>query len=257
MPMTTDVPLYRQIADALRAEILAGTLEPGMQLPSENELKDRFGTTRVTVRKAVALLKADGLLISSQGKGVFVRPRPAVQMLTTGANWRRRRESGTANYNAEAAAQGRTAVQQLIAVDQVPAPPEIAERFDVLAGTPMIVRRLLFVVDEQPMQQVNAYYLASRFAGTAVEESRRIRGGVSRLVEDPEGPIAQRFIQFVEDLEIRMPTPAESEQLEIPPGVPLARVFRTGHVASGEIVEVLDSRVPCDRHTFRYVIDIP
>ena len=255
MPMTE--ALFRQIADALRAAILSGELTPGTQLPSENELKDRYGTTRVTVRKAIALLKADGLLVSHQGKGAFVRPRPAVQMLTTGANWRRRRESGTANYNAEAEAQGRTAEQQLLSVDRVPAPPEIAERFDIPSGTPMIRRRLLFVVDEQPMQQVNAYYRAEMFSGTAVEEPRRIRGGVSRLVEDPDGPIRQRFIQFVEDLEIRMPTPEETAQLEIPPGVPLARVFRTGHVASGEIVEVLDSCVSCDRHSFRYVIDVP
>ena len=255
MPMTE--ALFRQIADELRAAIRSGELTPGAQLPSENELAERFSTTRVTVRKALALLKADGLLISHQGKGAFVRPRPAVQMLTTGANWRRRRESGTANYNAEAAAQGRVAEQQLLSVDRVPAPPEIAARFDIATDTPMIRRRLLFVVDEQPMQQVTAYYRAEVFAGTEVEEPRRIRGGVSRLVEDPDGPIRQHFIQFVEDLEIRMPTPEETAQLEIPPGVPLARVFRTGHVASGEVVEVLDSRVPCDRHTFRYVIDIP
>jgi GntR family transcriptional regulator len=253
----THAPLFRRIADDLRAAILAGELTPGAQLPSENELSEQYSTTRVTVRKALALLKADGLLITQQGRGAFVRPRPAVQMLTTGANWRRRRESGTANYNAEAAAQGHRAEQQLRGVDRVPAPPEIAERFGVPTGTPMIVRRLLFVVDEQPMQQVSAYYRAEVFAGTAVEEPRLIPGGVSRLVEDPEGPIRQRFIQFVEDLEIRMPTPAEVAELAIPPGVPLARVFRTGHVASGEVVEVLDSRVPCDRHGFRYVIDVP
>ena len=105
MPMTE--ALFRQIADALRAAILSGELTSGTQLPSENELKDRYGTTRVTVRKAIALLKADGLLVSHQGKGVFVRPRPAVQMLTTGANFRLRRATGAPNYSAEAAAQGR------------------------------------------------------------------------------------------------------------------------------------------------------
>ncbi|MFC1416966.1 GntR family transcriptional regulator [Streptacidiphilus cavernicola] len=252
-----ETPIFRQIAEALRSAILAGELTPGQQLPSENDLKDRYGTTRVTVRKAIALLKADGLLVSQQGKGVFVRPRPSVQMLTTGANFRLRRYTGDPNYNAEAAAQGKTAEQQLLAVETVPAPPDIAERFGVAEGTPVIVRRLRFVVDGEPMQLVNGHYLASRFEGTEVAEMRRVRGGVSRLIEDPEGPVRQRIVQFVEDLEIRMPTPEESQVLAIPPGVPLARVFRTGHVASGEVVEVLDSRVPCDRHVFRYVIDIP
>lgn len=250
--------LFRQIADALRAAILSGELTSGTQLPSENELKDRYGTTRVTVRKAIALLKADGLLVSHQGKGVFVRPRPAVQLLTTGANFRLRRATGAPNYSAEAEAQGRTAEQQLLGVDQmVPAAPEIAERFRVAEGTPTVVRRLLFVVDGEPMQRVDAHYLASQFAGTAVAEAKRVKGGVSGLIEDPEGPIRQRIVQFVEDLEMRMPTPEEASVLAIPPGVPLARVFRTMHVASGEVAEVLDSRVPCDRHTFRYVIDIP
>ncbi len=252
-----DGPLFRRIADALRSAILSGELTPGTQLPSENELKDEYGTTRVTVRKALALLKADGLLTSQQGKGVFVRSRPNVQMLTTGANFRIRRNTGEANYNAEAAAQGLSAEQQLIEVGRVPAPPEIAERFGFAVGTPVIVRRRRFLVNGEAMQLVDGYYAADRFTGTAVELPRRIRGGVSRLIEDPDGPVRQRIVQFVEDLEIRMPTPEESAALDIAPGVPLARVFRVGHVASGEIVEVLDSRVPCDRHVFRYVIDVP
>lgn len=256
MPMT-QVPLYRQIADELRAAVLSGELTPGQPIPSENELAARYDTTRVTVRKALALLKADGLITTQQGKPTTVRPRPAVQMLTTGANWRRRRYTGEANYNAEAAAQGRTARQELLDVEHVPAPPEIAQRFEVPDGTPAIVRRLRFIADDEPMQLVHAYYLASRFAGTAVEERRRIRGGVSALIEDPAGPIRQRIVQFVEELEIRMPWPEERDLLAIPDGVPLARVFRVGHAASGEILEVLDSRMPGDRHTFQYVIDIP
>ena len=95
--------------------------------------------------------------------------------------------------------------------------------------------------------------LGKRKAALAVAAA----GGAVALIEDPDGPVRQRIVQFVEDLEIRMPTPEESAALDIAPGVPLARVFRVGHVASGEIVEVLDSRVPCDRHVFRYVIDVP
>lgn len=64
--------LYRQIADALRDSIYGGELPGGSKLPSENALADRFMTTRVTVRKAIALLRSEGLVTSSQGKGVFV-----------------------------------------------------------------------------------------------------------------------------------------------------------------------------------------
>ncbi|WP_405615279.1 GntR family transcriptional regulator [Streptomyces sp. NBC_01508] len=251
------LPLYRKIADDLRASILSGELPPGEKLRSENELKDQYGTTRVTVRKALALLKADGLLVSEQGKGVFVRPRPNVQMLTTGANFRERRKTGVSNFNAEAVAQGLRPEQRILSVETVPAPAEIASRLEVAADTAVIVRRRAFFVNDEPMQLVDGYYPAELFSGTALEDPRRIRGGVSRLIEDPDGPVKQRITRFVEELDIRMPTPAETEALKIPPGVPLARVFRAAHVTVGRVVEVLDSRIPCDRHGFRYVIDVP
>jgi GntR family transcriptional regulator len=252
-----DLPPYRKIADELRALILSGELRAGEKLKSENELKDQYATTRVTVRKALALLKADGLLISEQGRGVFVRPRPNVQMLTTGANFRRRRDTGVSNFNAEVAAQGLRPEQRILAVETVAAPSDVASRLDLDEGAEVIVRRRAFFVNDEPMQLVDGYYPALLFAGTEVAEPRRIRGGVSRLIEDPDGPVKQRITQFVEDLEIRMPTPAETDALKIPPGVPLARVLRTAHTSTGRNVEVLDSRVPCDRHIFRYVIDVP
>ncbi|MFK8910118.1 GntR family transcriptional regulator [Streptomyces sp. YS-3] len=250
-------PLYQRIADDLRALILSGELEPGSKLPSENVLKDRYGTTRVTVGKSIALLKAEGLVVSSQGRAALVRPRPNVQMLTTGANFRKRRDTGVSNFNAEASAQGLRPEQRILSVATVPASVEVASRLGLAEGAAVIVRRRAFFVNDEPMQLVDGYYPAELFRGTPVEEGRRIRGGVSALIEDPNGPVGERITQFVEDLDIRMPTPGEVDDLAIPPGVPLARVLRTAHTTSAAAVEVLDSRVPCDRHVFRYVIDIP
>ncbi|MCT9082018.1 GntR family transcriptional regulator [Streptomyces fulvoviolaceus] len=252
-----DLPPYRRIADDLRAAIAKGKLAPGEKLKSENELKDLYGTTRVTVRKALSLLKANGLLVSEQGRGVFVRAQPRVRLQTTGANFRARRSTGVSNYTAEASAQGLRAKQQILSVDKVPAPAEIAERLGLPTDTAVIVRRRAFSIDDEPMQLADGYCPYELFTGTPVEDLRRIKGGVSALIEDPAGPVGQRIIRFVEDLEIRMPTPSEVSALRIPPGVPLARVLRSAQVEDGRVVEVLDSRVPCDRHLFQYVIDLP
>jgi DNA-binding transcriptional regulator YhcF (GntR family) len=65
--------LHRQIADTLRDAIYGGTIPAGSQLPSESNLVERFSTTRATVRKGIALLRAEGLIVSHQGKGAFVR----------------------------------------------------------------------------------------------------------------------------------------------------------------------------------------
>ncbi len=252
-----DLPPYRRIADDLRTAIAAGRLVPGEKLKSENELKDEYGTTRVTVRKALSLLKADGLLISEQGRGVFVRQQPRVQLQTTGANFRERRSTGVSNFNAETAAQGLRAKENILSVERVPAPPEIARRLGMPVGALVIVRRRAFFIEDEPMQLIDGYYPDVLFSGTPVEGLGRIPGGVSALVEDPAGPVGQRIVRFVEDLDIRMPTPAEVNALRIPPGVPLARVLRSTSVEGGQVVEVLDSRMPCDRHRFQYVIDVP
>jgi GntR family transcriptional regulator len=195
-----DLPPYRRIANDLRAAIAKGKLAPGEKLKSENELKDQYGTTRVTVRKALSLLKADGLLVSEQGRGVFVRQQPRVRLQTTGANFRERRSTDMSNFTAEAAAQGLRAQQQILSVERVPAPAEVAERLGIPTGTSMIVRRRVFFIDDEPMQFADGYYPEELFADTPVEETRRIAGGVSALIEDPTGPVGQRIVRFVEDL---------------------------------------------------------
>jgi GntR family transcriptional regulator len=66
------IPLYYQIADRIREEILTGTLPPGSQLPSERELTQRMGVSRMTTRQAVAYLVREGLLDVRPGVGTFV-----------------------------------------------------------------------------------------------------------------------------------------------------------------------------------------
>lgn len=254
---TPKLPPFRQYADALRDDIGREALKAGDKIPSENQLAERFNTTRATIRKAIALLRSEGLVVSHQGKGAFVRPRPQVRMLGAGANYRARRATGMSNFNAEAAAQGQRAVQHIRDVSEVPAPPEIAELLGVERNTPVVVRRRLFTVDEEPMQFVDGYYSTQLATGTAITEPRRIRGGVHAVIEDPDGPIKRRVARFVEDLDIRMPSPTEADDLRIPPGVPVARVLRTAYDTDGQPLEVLDSLIPCDRHIFRYVIEVP
>ncbi len=63
---------YRSIAAELRDEIVSGGLGAGSVLPSEASLSDRFAASRVTVRRALEVLRDEGLLSSRQGAGWFV-----------------------------------------------------------------------------------------------------------------------------------------------------------------------------------------
>lgn len=178
-------------------------------------------------------------------------------MLLTGANYRTRRDTGVSNFIAEATAQGQHATQRLLGVEEALAPVEVAERLAVPVHAPVVVRHLLFVIDDEPMQLCDGYYRADLFRGTAVAEPRRIKGGVHAVIEDPDGPIRARIAQFVEDLDVRLPLPAVADVLAIPEGVPIVRVLRTAYDQDARPLEVLDSLVPSDRYSFRYVIDIP
>src|SRR3954451_2023272 len=68
---------YVQVASALRAAILTKKLQPGDKLPSGNQLAERYGVARMTVQTAIRVLREEGLVVSRQGSGVFVRERTA------------------------------------------------------------------------------------------------------------------------------------------------------------------------------------
>lgn len=67
---------YERIVSDIRAQIASGQLRPGDRLPSTRELRERYGCSQVTVRTAILLLQAEGLLRGDQGVGVFVADRP-------------------------------------------------------------------------------------------------------------------------------------------------------------------------------------
>jgi DNA-binding GntR family transcriptional regulator len=67
---------YRQLAGLLRDRIRSGELQPGQRMPSEKDLHDEFGLARETVRRAIAVLRIEGLIEIRQGHGTFVAELP-------------------------------------------------------------------------------------------------------------------------------------------------------------------------------------
>lgn len=68
-------PLYRQLVDLMTADIEKGAIRPGERLPTEAELGEKFGLSRITVRQALALLTSEGLIERFPGRGSFVVER--------------------------------------------------------------------------------------------------------------------------------------------------------------------------------------
>lgn len=69
------VPLYRQLADILRARIESGQYQPGKLIPSETHLQQEFELARDTVRAALDILRDEGLVVTYPGRGTAVAPK--------------------------------------------------------------------------------------------------------------------------------------------------------------------------------------
>src|ERR1700753_4487360 len=76
-------PKYAQVIEELRRRIESGESPPESLLPSEHQLSEEFGIARPTVVRALRVLRQDGWIETQQGKGSFVRGRPALADLET------------------------------------------------------------------------------------------------------------------------------------------------------------------------------
>ena len=66
--------VYVQVADHVTARIESGELAPGARLPAERDLATEYGVAYDTIRRATALLRERGLIITIVGRGTFVKP---------------------------------------------------------------------------------------------------------------------------------------------------------------------------------------
>ncbi|MBO1013220.1 GntR family transcriptional regulator [Achromobacter sp. SD115] len=118
-----NAPLYARVETALAAEIAAGSLASGSQLPTEDQLIERFAVSRTTVRKAVENLVARGLVEIRRGKGTFVTEPKLTQALTA-----------LSGFVEDMDALGRQATARLLDKRPVPATADVARQLGVTRG---------------------------------------------------------------------------------------------------------------------------
>src|SRR5215472_12461676 len=138
-------PLYRQIADDLRAKIESGELTQGSQLATEAELKDQYNASRNTVRDAIKWLITLGLVETRPGQGTFVveKINPFVTTLTGNTVSTDDRSYGGEEhgiYLAEVEASGRKATSSEPRVEIQRAHDVIAEALRLDEGAQVVSR---------------------------------------------------------------------------------------------------------------------
>jgi len=222
---------YREIAADLRRRIAAGEFDERL-LPSEAALSAAYEASRVTVRKALEVLRDEGLVASRQGMGWSVDPalvRQALGRLTT--------------VEAQLAASGRVAERRVLGFAFRSAPPVVAEALG--PGTVLEVRRLN-LADGEPFARITVWCperLSSSLSRDDVEAS-----SFHDLLPVPLAGARQSIGAIAAGA-------SDARLLGVPAGSPLLRCWRVTWATGGDPVLLSESVFPADRTEF--VVDLP
>ncbi len=216
--------LYKTIRDDLLRAIENGSLQPDQALPSERELCQRYGTSRMTVRHAVTELESLGSVYRMQGKGTFVSGRKLIQPLMQ-----------VSGFTEDMAKRGKKASSQILFAGEKKADAAIARGLRIAPGEPYILIRRLRLADGVPMAIENTALNASLYAALTS------RGLALKTGE-----------QY---MEAALADAAQAKLLDIPEGAPVLLIERHVTNPEGVTVEVTYSAYRGDSYRFYIEFD--
>jgi GntR family transcriptional regulator len=246
-------PLYQQLASLLRGHIRSGELPPGGKMPTEGELSERFSTSRNTVRLALDVLRNEGLVVSQQGRGSFVRTEPPMRYYASLTGSRSRRleaQRRRDTFTQQIEAQGKRA-RQVSTVEVIPATMEIARHLSLDSNEAVAVRRRVMYADDQPLQLGDSYYPLDIVQDSKIMNEADITEGTDQVLED----LGHTPSWYEDEITWRMPTVEEATKLHLSPGIPIGRLVRTTLDQNDRPIEVYEVILPSDRHVLLYEVD--
>lgn len=155
-------------------------------------------------------------------------------------------------WQREASQQGHLGAQQLGAVEEVPAPAEVATSLGLTPGDPVVLRQRVIYLDGTAVELTDSYYLPSIARGTALAEPRKIRGGAVSLLASLGYVGRLRH----ESVTVRQATTQEREALALTEAQPVLSIHRVV-VGDGNLpIEVTVMTMPALGRTLHYTAKI-
>lgn len=236
----------QQIADYLREQVATGQLKPGDKLPSTNALCEEWGVVDGTVRKAIGLLRNEGILTSQQGRGVFVRNQEVLPHIASNALRPGRPDRDIFVENAER--HGRRPHKHFQCRTET-APDDIAQRLGVARGSEVVLRIVRQWVDDEPWSIQTGYYPLDLAQQLGLDVDHDIKPGTRRVLADAGHADAGRLDEWI----VRAPTPDEAEELQMVSGSGVKLLVKTSTVASSSrVTRVIRELLPDDRNIVIY-----
>lgn len=234
----SNTPLYQQVEATLKELIEGVVYSPGDQIPSERELSDMLGISRMTARRAIENLIRKGILERRSTQGTFVR-QPSVL--------RRVGKDFALGLTQLLHDTGATPGSRLLRFEIIPAPLKIAEKLDIRLGEPVAELRRLRLSNDVPFC-IETSYLPQRFVpGLSAADFSLENASLYAILRE-------RYKIFVskndETLKISYATPDEAELLGLKTGSPVILLRSVVQDVNNNRVEYLKSVNHPDRVVF-------
>lgn len=228
---------WKMIRDRISADISAGHLAPGVQLPTESQLCQTFQSGRHSVRRAVAALAIEGKLRVEQGRGTFVQAAPLIKYHIG----RRTR------FRQNLLEQGISPAGEQLADSVVPASAAVAAALGLAEGS--AVHRLLRrgLADGVPISLGLSYHCAMRFADLPL---RRSAGESVTSIYRSHG--IHDYFRKCTTVFARRPDPHEAELLMQHPDQPVIVLQKTDVDAAGHPIGYSEAVWAGDRVQFSF-----
>ncbi len=234
--MSSSVPHYRRIADALAGAIRSGALEVGGQLPSERELSADHGVSRMTARLALKTLVEQGLVASVEAKGYFVAASRIDQRLQT-----------LTSFSEDMRRSGRRPSSVVLAARQVAASAEIGARLSVAEGDAVYHLLRLRLADAVPVA-LEAAHIPGSLAPGLIDEADFAADSLYATLKRRFGILP---VEAEQSFEASAASASDAAILQVEIGAPVLRMTRLSLTAEGRPIEFVQSVYRGDRFTMR------
>ena len=225
-------PLFASVGAALKREIAAGRFAQADVLPGERELSEMLDVSRTTLRRAIAGLVDEGVLVHRHGAGTFVRRNPphVEQPL-----------SRLTSFTEDMRLRGLAASSRVIERGAFLPTPEESMMLDISLSETVFRLARLRLADGAPMA-IERAAAPMRFLGRAEPVGDSLHAAL-----ESSGFRPVRAIQRLRAVVIGV---AEAALLEIPEGSPALDIHRIAYVADGRRVEFTRSTYRSDTYDF-------
>jgi DNA-binding GntR family transcriptional regulator len=230
--------LWRQVAQALRNDIVGGKYTVGARLPTEDELARTFSVSRHTVRLAIKQLRIDGLVESRQGSGTIVTAPTSDEAFNV---------HRVASIDELIAYAGES--RYVIDHAEMIASEAVADTVSLPAGGKWLRMRGFRVRNDghsaAPLCSTEVF-IAAEYAGVE-RVARRHSGPIWQLIEDMYGV---RIVEVDQMLRVRPVPESLEEGLGLGRGASLVEVQRSYRTSTGEVAELSVNLFPAEHFRF-------